>query len=73
MELQQQGGFGKRVLGETWLTHWGRHKVEATRGAIEPAQRDHPLLRGVTDLFGDTDVYEAYPPPTRRSSSAAWC
>ena len=43
-----QGGFGKRVLGETWLTHWGRHKVEATRGAIEDAQRAHPVLRGVT-------------------------
>ncbi len=58
-----QGGFGKRVLGETWLTHWGRHKVEATRGAIEPDQKNNPLLRGVTNLFGDTDVYEAYPPP----------
>jgi Trehalose utilisation len=57
-----QGGFGKRVLGETWLTHWGRHKVEATRGAIEEGQRAHPILRGVQDLFGDTDVYEAYPP-----------
>jgi hypothetical protein len=56
------GGFGRRVLGETWRTHWGRHKVEATRGVIEPSQRDNPLLRGVTDIFGDTDVYEAYPP-----------
>ena len=58
-----QGGFGKRVLGETWLTHWGRHKVEATRGQIEAAQRGNPLLLGVTSIFGDTDVYEAYPPP----------
>lgn len=57
-----QGGFGKRVLGETWLTHWGRHKVEATRGVIEPSARGNPLLRGVDDVFGDTDVYEAYPP-----------
>jgi hypothetical protein len=57
------GGFGKRVLGETWLTHWGKHKVEATRGAIEPAQQSHPVLRGITAIFGDTDVYEAYPPP----------
>jgi hypothetical protein len=56
------GGFGKRVLGETWLTHWGRHKVEATRGVIEGSQKGHPLLRGVADVFGDTDVYEAYPP-----------
>jgi hypothetical protein len=58
-----QGGFGKRVLGETWLTHWGKHKFEATRGAIEPSQRDHQLFRGITSIFGDTDVYEAYPPP----------
>jgi hypothetical protein len=56
------GGFGKRVLGETWLTHWGKHKVEATRGVVEPSARDNPLLRGITDIFGDTDVYEAYPP-----------
>src|SRR6476661_1139430 len=56
------GGFGKRVLGETWLTHWGRHKIEATRGIVEPAQKNHPLLRGVAEIFGDTDVYEAYPP-----------
>jgi hypothetical protein len=57
-----QGGFGKRVLGETWLTHWGKHKSEATRGQIEASQRANPLLRGVASIFGDTDVYEAYPP-----------
>ena len=56
------GGFGKRVLGETWISHWGRHKVEGTRGVIEPSQRAHPVLRGVATVFGDTDVYEAYPP-----------
>lgn len=54
--------FGKRVLGEQWVNHWGRHKQEATRGVIEPASKDDPLLRGVDDIFGDTDVYEAYPP-----------
>jgi len=58
-----EGGFGKRVLGETWLTHWGRHKIEATRGVIEPAQQNNPLLRGVSNLFGESDVYEAYPSP----------
>ncbi|MDB6071512.1 MAG: signal peptide and transrane prediction, partial [Verrucomicrobiales bacterium] len=26
------------------------------------ANATHPILRGVTDVFGDTDVYEAYPP-----------
>src|SRR5437016_578751 len=57
-----RGGFGKQVLGETWVNHWGRHKQEATRGVIEPSARDNPLLRGVNDLFADSDVYEAYPP-----------
>lgn len=55
------GGWGNLVLGETWVSHWGRHKFEATRGVIEPAAKDNPLLRGVRDLFGLTDVYEAYP------------
>jgi hypothetical protein len=27
------------------------------------AGRSNPILRGVADLYGDTDVYEAYPPP----------
>jgi len=56
------GGFGKAVLGETWVSHWGKHKVEATRGLIEPGAEKNPLLRGVSDVFGDSDVYEAYPP-----------
>ena len=55
-------GFGKQVLGETWVSHWGNHKKEATRGVIEAAARNHPVLRGVIGLFGDTDVYEADPP-----------
>lgn len=54
--------FGKKVLGERWVTHWGKHKVEATRGVVEPGAKDDPILRGVTDVFGDSDVYEAYPP-----------
>ena len=54
--------FGKKVYGEGWVSHWGRHKSEATRGVIEAAAKGDVLLRGVSDLFGDTDVYEAYPP-----------
>ena len=57
-----KGGFGKQVLGETWVTHWGSHKKEATRGVIEESAKSHPVLRGVEDVFGDTDVYEAAPP-----------
>lgn len=57
-----KGGFGKQVLGETWLTHWGKHKVEATRAVIEPGAAKEAVLRGVSDVFGPSDVYEAYPP-----------
>jgi len=57
-----EGGFGKKVLGETWVSHWGGHKSEATRGIIEESAKGHEILRGVKDIFGDTDVYEAAPP-----------
>jgi glucose/arabinose dehydrogenase/azurin/type 1 glutamine amidotransferase len=55
-------GFGKKVLGEHWVNHWGSHKKEATRAIIEPDNNDSPLLNGVGDIFVTTDVYEAYPP-----------
>jgi hypothetical protein len=53
------GGFGRQVLGETWVAHQGAHKKEATRGVIVAA--DDPILRGVKDIFGTTDVYTANP------------
>jgi putative membrane-bound dehydrogenase-like protein len=59
---REYNDFGKRVLGENWVSHWGRHKEEATRGVVEPAAANSPLLRGVEQVFGDSDVYEAYPP-----------
>ncbi len=57
-----QGGFGKKVLGETWVSHWGSHGKQATRAVIEPGAEKNPLLQGVSDVWGTTDVYEAYPP-----------
>ena len=56
------GGFGKRVLGEGWVSHWGHHKREACRGVIEPGAEKDPILKGVTNVFADSDVYEAHPP-----------
>lgn len=52
-------GFGRQVLGETWISHHGHHKVESTRGIIAPAAEDHPILRGIDDgdIWGPTDVY----------------
>ena len=51
------GGFGQQVLGETWINHHGRHKKEATRGLVDGSNKDHPILRGVLDVFGTSDVY----------------
>ncbi|MEM7203414.1 MAG: ThuA domain-containing protein [Planctomycetota bacterium] len=51
------GGFGRQVLGETWVAHHGKHGSESTRGVVEAAHADHPILRGVGDVWGPTDVY----------------
>ncbi len=53
------GGFGRQVLGETWINHHGGHGTQSTRGIIAPGQQDHPILRGIKDgdIWGPTDVY----------------
>jgi len=51
------GGFGQQILGDTWVSHHGHHKVESTRGVVNPESADHPILRGVEDVWGSTDVY----------------
>ncbi len=54
------GGFGRQVLGETWISHHGRHGKQSTRGVIVQQQRRHSILRGIQDgdIWGPTDVYE---------------
>ena len=51
------GGFGQQVLGETWVDHHGAHGKESTHGVINKEFVDHPVLRGVQDLWVPTDVY----------------
>jgi type 1 glutamine amidotransferase len=55
------GGFGGMTVGETWTDHYGSHRHEATRGLIEGRSKNHPILNGVKDLFGLTDVYLVTP------------
>ena len=52
-------GFGRQVLGETWITHHGKHGSQSTRGIIAKGQEGHPILRGIKDgdIWGPTDVY----------------
>ena len=54
--------FGKKVLGEGWVSHWGGHKREGCRGVVEESNKNHPILKGATDVFADSDTYEAAPP-----------
>ncbi|MCE5267351.1 MAG: ThuA domain-containing protein [Planctomycetaceae bacterium] len=51
------GGFGRQVLGETWVNHHGDHGKQSTRGVIAPAAKNHPIVRGCDDIWTPTDVY----------------
>jgi hypothetical protein len=53
--------FGREVLGENWVSHWGANRKGATRGVVEPGAENHPVLRGVKEVFGDSGVYETHP------------
>lgn len=61
---QPDGGFGKRVLGETWVSHHGKHGQQSTRGIIPDNVADHPILRGIRsgELWSPTDVYTVRTP-----------
>jgi len=52
-----KGGFGRQVFGETWVNHYGHHKVESTRGVIAKGMEDHPIVKGCEDIWGPSDVY----------------
>jgi type 1 glutamine amidotransferase len=51
------GGFGRQVLGETWINHHGHHGKESTRGVIAKDAENNPIVRGCEDIWGPTDVY----------------
>lgn len=52
-------GFGQRIFGETWVNHHGVHGKEGTRALPDGVDQmlDHPVLRGVKDIWGPSDVY----------------
>jgi type 1 glutamine amidotransferase len=52
-------GFGRQVLGETWISHHGGHGSQSTRGIVAKEAKDHPILKGIKDgdIWGPTDVY----------------
>lgn len=72
-----EGGFGRRVLGETWVEqqghygHHGLHGKQSTRAWFAPGAEDSPILRGIKsgEIWVPTEVYEVRlpQPPTCRA------
>ena len=58
-DKEYEQGFGRQVLGETWISHHGRHGSQSTRGIVAKDQEKHPILRGIKDgdIWGPSDVY----------------
>lgn len=56
-------GFGRQVLGETWVSHYGQNHVMSTRLEIVPDQADHPVLRGVKNPWVESGGYWVDPEP----------
>jgi len=56
-DKQFDGGYGRQVLGETWISHYGAHQKESTRGLIAKGMENHPIVKGTEDIWGPSDVY----------------
>jgi len=53
--------FGEDVLGGTFLNHHGNWHADSTRGILVESQRQHPILTGIDEIWGPSDVYRTYP------------
>lgn len=57
------GGFGRQILGETWVSHYGTNHKQSSRLRLQPAESGHPILRGVRDVWVQSGGYTADPMP----------
>lgn len=55
------GGFGRQILGETWVGHYGDNHRQSSRLLLQPDQAEHPILRGVKDVWVQSGGYRAFP------------
>jgi type 1 glutamine amidotransferase len=60
-DSQYPGGFGRQILGETWVSHYGTNHKQSSRLLLQPAEADHPILRGVKDVWVQSGGYTADP------------
>ncbi len=52
--------WGNDVLGGSFMNHHGQWQADSTRGVFVQEMKDHPILRGVRDIWGPSDVYRTY-------------
>jgi type 1 glutamine amidotransferase len=55
------GGFGRQILGETWVSHYGTNHKMSSRLLLQTDQLKHPILRGVKDVWVQSGGYTANP------------
>ncbi len=60
---EYENGFGRQVLGETWVGHYGTNHEQSSRVLPNMDQAAHPILRGVRDMHVQSGGYQAYPIP----------
>ena len=51
------GEFGRKILGEQWVSHHGGHKRQGCLGVIEKENAQHAILNSVKNVFAPSDVY----------------
>ena len=56
----KQVRWGEDILGGSFMNHHGRWHADSTRGFFDKDHAQHPILTGVTDIWGDSDVYRTY-------------
>ncbi len=56
-----KGGFGRQILGETWVGHYGPNHESSTRLDIVPDRAGHPVLSGVKSMWAEIGAYNANP------------
>jgi len=54
-------GFGHQVLGQTWVGHYGKNHKQSTRITAIDEKKDHPILRGVKDVWVQAGGYVGKP------------
>ncbi len=58
---EYKNGFGRQVLGETWVGHYGTNHEQSSRVLPRGDQARHPILRGVHDVHVQSGGYKADP------------